>query len=268
MRTLRTPQPISSADDNCLLLKAPTSWAQLSPEQWQYVLTMLTVRSALEVKVLMLLRFCGIGVLEPAGDGIFKCYHIVDGNKKVIYLEGEIVQQLIHTFDFIDGYEDYTVRLNAVGDLKPVDELLHGVTFIDYLVLDKLYNGFLRNRNNTALLERMGQIMFLNEKGESNDSVHFEEWQRLHVFLWFSYIKMVFAKHFPDFLQPASGVPKVATEQSVLSDMNIQIRALTGGDVTKEEQIERLDCWRALTELDAKAREAAETRKLMKKNKR
>ena len=39
---------------------------------------------------------------------------------------------------------------------------------------------------------------------------------------------------------------------------NVQLRALTQGDVTKEEMIKNMDCWRALTELNEKAREAAE----------
>lgn len=249
-----------------LRLNAPKSWAELTEDQWRYVLTMMTVRSALEVKVLMLLRFCGIGVLQLEKTGLYKCYHIVeDGKKVVVYLEGWQVQQLIHTFDFIDGYEDYTVRLNAVGDLKPVEELLHKVPFEDYLALDKYYNGFLRNRNNTELLEKLGQILYLDKEGKSDEKQHFEEWQRLHCFLWFSHVKKEFARYFPNFLQPSSGLARKATDLSIINDMNIQIRALTGGDVTKEEQIRKTDCWRALTELDAKAREAAETRKLLKK---
>ena len=43
------------------------------------------------------------------------------------------------------------------------------------------------------------------------------------------------------------------------------IRALTGGDITKEAAIMKMDTWRALTELDAKAREAEELRKAAKK---
>ncbi len=37
--------------------------------------------------------------------------------------------------------------------------------------------------------------------------------------------------------------------------MNAQIRALTKGDITKEKDILALDTWRALTELNAQARE-------------
>ena len=55
------------------------------------------------------------------------------------------------------------------------------------------------------------------------------------------------------------------TELAILDQMNVQIRALTGGDVTKEEAVMKMDCWRALTELDAKAREAAEIKKMNKR---
>lgn len=46
---------------------------------------------------------------------------------------------------------------------------------------------------------------------------------------------------------------------------NVQLRALTGGDPTKEKEVLSLNCWRALTELDAKAREAEELEKIRKK---
>ena len=37
-----------------------------------------------------------------------------------------------------------------------------------------------------------------------------------------------------------------------------QLRALTGGDITKEEDVLNADTWSALSELNAKAREAEE----------
>ena len=50
-------------------------------------------------------------------------------------------------------------------------------------------------------------------------------------------------------------------DESREMQMNAQIRALTDGDITKESAVLEKDCWRALTELDAKAREAEEFRK-------
>ena len=44
-----------------------------------------------------------------------------------------------------------------------------------------------------------------------------------------------------------------------------QIRALTGGDVTKEAQVLQMQCWRCFAELNAKARESEELKKLYKK---
>ena len=46
--------------------------------------------------------------------------------------------------------------------------------------------------------------------------------------------------------------------------MNAQIRVLTGGDITKEEAVLSMDTWRALTELDAKAKEVEDIKRQTK----
>ena len=46
--------------------------------------------------------------------------------------------------------------------------------------------------------------------------------------------------------------------------MNAQIRALTCGDITKEEALLSMDTWRALTELDAKAKEVEDIKRQTK----
>jgi hypothetical protein len=43
--------------------------------------------------------------------------------------------------------------------------------------------------------------------------------------------------------------------------MNAQIRALTKGDITKENTVLKMDVWRALTELDAQAADREELKK-------
>ena len=44
--------------------------------------------------------------------------------------------------------------------------------------------------------------------------------------------------------------------------MNTQICALTGGDITKEKEVLEMDCWRALTELNAKAKDNEDLEKI------
>ena len=264
MKTLRTPQHIS-LDSGKLTLSAPRSWAELTHEQWRYVLTMLTQRLSLEVKILMLLRFCGIHVKGKRSDGLFRCL-VPEGNKqRKVDLTAWQVQQALHTFDYIDSYDEYTVRLDSVGELHAVDSLLHEVPFSAYLAMEKYYQGFLRNRNNTELLEKLGQLLYVTRDGKYEDKQKFSEVERLHCFLWYSYVKKQFARYFPNFFRPVSAALDKGTELAILDQMNVQIRALTGGDVTKEEAVMKMDCWRALTELDAKAREAAEIKKMNKK---
>ena len=66
---------------------------------------------------------------------------------------------------------------------------------------------------------------------------------------------------FPDFYQPTSEDTQnlLGSERAigtVLQEaMDAQIRALTKGDITKETEILAMDTWRALTELNAQAKE-------------
>ena len=72
---------------------------------------------------------------------------------------------------------------------------------------------------------------------------------------------------FPHFLRPAESAGSGSTPDydTLRRNVDAQIRALTKGDVTKESQILALDTWRALTELDAQAREYEELNKRMSK---
>ena len=77
----------------------------------------------------------------------------------------------------------------------------------------------------------------------------------------------MFANMFRHFLKPVStdeSMPSLPSLQQLQESMNAQIRALTGGDITKEREVLKMDCWRALTELDAKAKDYEDMRKTAK----
>ena len=92
-------------------------------------------------------------------------------------------------------------------------------------------------------------------------------------FYWLASLKQYFASQFQNFYKPASnsndgnllGGVQTDLYRQLTDSTNAQIRALTAGDITKETAIMKMDTWRALTELDAKAREAEELRKAYKK---
>ena len=91
----------------------------------------------------------------------------------------------------------------------------------------------------------------------------FKPYERISIFYWFAALKDAFSRKYSDFFQP---IADAATDGNLLGSsapsvedaMNAQIRALTKGDVTKEAEVLALDTHRALTELNAQAREYRE----------
>lgn len=258
-------------------LKAPTSWSELTQEQLRVVLDLLAVeRSPEAVKTYMLIYFCGLHVMRKTRHG-WKFWTMVDGAKRVIYLRTSEIRSFTRQFDFIDQLEDMDCRLDAVCGLHAVDVLLHGVSFGDYLMAEKYYQMFVSTRNmtwmdNVAMWLYRGDNGLAAGTGEAVDDegVKVEEvsltpGERLGTMLWYLHVKRVMTDNFPHFFQPGGEDGHALSGKEIQRLYDIQLRALTGGDATKEKDVLDLDCWRALTELDAKAREAEELEKIRKK---
>ncbi len=295
-RTRKTAQASSSTDNAnrtiTINLTAPTSWHELSQEQLRYVLQLMTeFGDGIPTKVMMFVRFCGIEVIKRTRMG-WKCRLMVDGKPKIIFLQRWQIQSFIHQFDFIDTYEDMDCRLDAVCGLEAVDPLLHGVSFGDYLMAEKYVQIYIQTKED-AMLDNLAVWLYVDGNGlhagqekdmwvekmrgkekvsklehVSNDTdMALSQEERLGTFLWYSHVKSVLSKHFTHFFRKVDADDADAVSgRSILEQYNIQLRALTGGDATKEKDVLALDCWRALTELDAKAREAEELEKIRKKS--
>lgn len=66
---------------------------------------------------------------------------------------------------------------------------------------------------------------------------------------------------FSHFFQPLTtdgSTPLSPSLQQLQESMDTQIRALSGGDITKEKAVLEMDCWRAMSELNAKAKDYEE----------
>lgn len=102
------------------------------------------------------------------------------------------------------------------------------------------------------VIQQAAAILYPDSKKQDCDAVL--TYAILH---WYNGLKTYFADMFPDLFRRLR-----TTEQDEQPDLReamlAQIRALTGGDVTKESDVLNVDTWTALAELDAKAREAKE----------
>lgn len=80
------------------------------------------------------------------------------------------------------------------------------------------------------------------------------------VFLWYSSVKKLLSQQFEYFFQPVTRADQ--DEENTPPDMrgyiNSMLRALTGGDITKQDQVLESDTWIALYELNEKAKEYEE----------
>ena len=243
-------------------LSLPASWASLSDKQLLMVYGLFARDlSASEVKTLCLMKWNKLEVLNEHPQNTF----LVKRGKEKILLASNQIQAATATLDFLDTISPAPVRIAKIGRHRALPADFEGVPFEKFLYADNLYAGFLHTKSETLLLQ-MAQVLYDCEHIKPSQA------QLVSVFYWFASLKQYFAMLFPHFFQPLNGqAPNLLATQSLFNQLrestNAQIRALTSGDVTKEEAIKKMDTHRALTELDAKAREAEEYRKISQNTK-
>lgn len=257
---------------------APTSWRELSQEQLLTVFDLMAIeQESTAIKTYMLIYFCGLHVIRHTRFG-WKFWTMVYGKKRVIYIKTSEMQSFIHQFDFIDQLEDMDCRLDAVCGLHAADALLQqGVTFNEYLHAEKYYQLFVETKD-MEYIDNLAQWLYhdshgraagygdaVDDHGKPVEDVTLTPGERVGTLLWFVHVKQVMARSFPHFFNKTVVEDGEQEPVNFIELYNIQLRALTGGDVTKEDTVLNLACWRALTELDAKAREAEELEKIRSK---
>lgn len=240
--------------DNILSFTLPAAWHKL--EQWQlrYVYYAMANFDTVTAKTYIFVRLLNITVIDKRENG-WICSVRVQGEKIRFFLELWQLQSFLHILDFIDKPGNIPICLQRIGRLKAVDSLLHQVSFRDYIDLENYYQGYLHTHDNAHLLS-MVSLLYVDEEGVHPKKVNVTDAELLSVFLWFAALKNRFAILFPHFFRHPDSVADDGGSVNMVDIMNAEIRALTGGDITKENQVLNMDCWRALTELNEKAREA------------
>ena len=236
----------------------PTSWQQLNQEQLRYVVLVITLFSPVKAKTYVFMRFTGIRVRKRVKEG-WLCTFRLNWHKKLRFiLQDWQVRSFLRQIDFISEPNAYPVRLDRIGGRYAIDAMLHGLSFEDYLCCENHYQGYLYSQDVSQLKALYG-FLYKKKPGVRGSLKaafsRIKEYELVSVFLWWGSIKLYFASLFPHFFQPFNQMTDADQPElpDLMGAMNAQIRALTGGDVTKEKEVLQMDCWRALTELDAKA---------------
>ena len=240
----------------------PTSWAELTDKQLHMVYSLFARDlSSSEVKTLCLMKWNGLQVLSQMPDKRF----LIKRGKEEVILSTRQIQQATSVLDYLDSFAPMPVRISKIGRHKAIAADFEKVPFEQFLFVENLFQGYLNTQSDELLLQ-MAQVLY------ASDHVKPDKAHLVGIFYWMASLKQYFAGLFSNFYKPAAnsednllGSGQSDIYRKLRDSTNAMIRALTGGDITKEAAIGKMDTWRALTELDAKAREAEEDRKAAKK---
>ncbi len=239
-----------------LNVNIPKSWQELPDKELRFVFRLLQGEYSLaQIKTLCLLRWGQLKVVRREG-AVF----IVRYKKKNYPLTALQIAESTEALTWLGDFPVYPIRLSRIGIHRPVRADFQNVSFGDFLALDNLYQGFLQTKQ-SELLHDMALVMYQTKH------IHLSKVEQINIFYWFTSLKRWFANMFSHFFkmeQADENSSTVLSFKELQQNMNTQIRALTGGDITKEKEVLEMDCWRALTELDAKAVDYEEMKKSTK----
>lgn len=260
MKIERIVRATFSEGRNTVDITIPRGWEELSAEDLPVVLDCLAQYSGDELKFRLI---CNLGGIT------FRILPLVTNEGKrralvrakcpddtvrtfVIWVSPEMVAVWLDHVSWIDTEPVNPVRLAEIDGVAAVNAQLHEVSFKTYLMIENYYQGFVATKN-VAALKQIERLLYPGvSQPEEIGTV-----RAINICKWLIGLKALFARQFRNLFRQSSG----GERPNMMELMNNQIRILTGGDVTKEDKIMSIDCWRALTELDYKSKEADEIRR-------
>ncbi len=252
----------------------PASWSELSDKQLRYVYQLIAdnfddkscqreqsqARLSYaecsrfcweEIKTLCLLRWSGTKVIGRQESGSY----LLKKGKILFEITPLTLAELLPHLDWLGSLSTAPVRLSKINRQNALPADFSEVPFEQFIIVDNLYQGYLQTQDDN-LLDEVASVVYPDIKTPLRPD------ERIAIFYWVASLKDSFARKYSEFFQPTQaatggnllGAPSMNVEEA----MNAQIRALTKGDVTKETEVLALDTHRALTELNAQAKEYKE----------
>ena len=240
----------------------PQGWHELGDKQLRYVYQLIADgNDAAALQTLCLLQWGGAKVIGRQSSGSY----LRKKGKFLFEVTPTTIAELLPHLGWLAEVPAAPVRLAKINRRDAIAADFQGVPFETYIVCDNLYQGYLQTQDE-SLLDELANVLYPSAKTFTPKPS-----ERISIFYWMAALKEFFSRRYSDFLQPVAteganllgGSPNYA---SLLQEaMDAQIRALTKGDVTKEAEILQLDTWRALTELNAQAKEYKQLQAATKK---
>lgn len=236
----------------------PASWQELTDAQLEYVLFLLS--AGYDRQTLLAYCFVRFSGADPSE------------------LDPVQVAEHLSALDFLAAPPEYPVRPERVGKYSKAryDALCRDMTFDTYLACENFYQGYIHTQR-TDLSERLTALLYTGTGTSKPARKEYADGDvrapsaalQVAALYWWVGLKAYLARRFTHFFRRAEPHPETDTSavigQELQQAMDAQIRALTGGDITKNPAILQADLYTCLTELNAKAEEVEEMQKITKK---
>lgn len=246
-------------------LTVPKGWHELTQEQLRFLLETISdiqyanrnigfpsqddyaALTSSQVSTLCLMRWTGLKVSCPYADGFLMT---LDGYE--FKLTAAQLSAAAEKLSWTNSIPAVPVRLEQVdgADAVPAD-LSSGFPFDAWLTCENYWQIY-QATNDDQWLRKMAAVLY------SKEDIQPDAAETLGVFYWWATVKDMVSSMFPHLFMIVGETQAPPTYEEMRRAIDVQLRALTKGDITKERDILSMETMRALTELDAQACENEE----------
>lgn len=234
----------------------PKAWNELTQEQLRYVYYAMYNFPGVQAYTYIFFRLVALKVVKRIPDFVVaKVGTRLFRHRRVVIPKCQI-DWAVSSLAWLHEENDCPTPLERIGQFRAIDAQWHGLSFENYLIVENYYQGFLQTHN-LELIRTAAKYLYAPRWLLNRGRVPAKDYELFSIVHWIASMKRRFAVSFPNFFRRVNSAADGAMPD-MTAVMNGQIRALTDGDITKEERVLDMSCWRALTELDAKAKEYQE----------
>lgn len=243
-------------------LALPHSWEELSAKQLLFVSSLFLqglTRDAFLTKAFIGLS--GLKILSGCqGDRNNPIYFFQGKDIPAFPLSmGEIVD-FTRNCEFLLEKRDSFLPLPVLAGRKARNVMMYDACFGEFVSAMVYYNQFRDIEQDKRFLYKLCAVMY--PAGQWNpDKLGEDVFSRLPLptcytaILWFGAVMNIVARECPELFREAS---EAAEPVSLRDNIHAMYNLVTGGDITKEKQVARMEMWRVLYDMDGKAKNIKE----------
>lgn len=234
----------------------PQDWTQLTDRQLRQYIRGLddNTLDPFALRLCLAIRWAG---LKPTKDThVFKA-----PDKRLIGFTDIELAGLAQAVEFLDAPPQYPVRPERMGGAKARPAMLHDLTFGEYLTAENAFNGY-AHTSAQKYLNFLDGILY-----PSRIFRFFRIFRKARhsvaSVLWWAGYRAWLARKYPWFMPSKPTDDRAAvfgaapgSPEQYMKAMRAQVRALTKGDITKEQQVMEMPAESAIAELDALVEES------------